>query len=77
MSRPTFDELTAIARGAVDAVVLANPGLAVIVILQESVDELESDVEKWRTVAQSNVSDGSGAAICREMGVVWERSRLF
>jgi len=77
MTRPTFEALTAIARGAVDAVALANPGLAVIVIIQEPADELETDVEKWRTVAQSNVSDGSGAAICREMGVVWERSRLF
>jgi len=71
MIRPTFDELKAIARGAVEAVELANPGYAVIVIVQEPLAGIPST--RFRTALQSNVAADEGSELCREMGSLWER----
>ena len=75
LSRPTFDELAAIARGAVDAVELEHPGFIVVVIVQEPSEGLAGI--RARTAAQGNVTDGDGAAICRETGALWERTRTL
>jgi hypothetical protein len=74
VKRPTFDELRMLARGAVEAVELANPGFGVIVILQEPVDPAN---ERHRTVAQSNVADQQGAELCEELGRAWAMGGTF